>query len=70
MWCGLLDFNIAHRAMMDEFASVLGRRLDYLANAHPFLARGAQDSRSLCVHDPQIPHSRLAFSSKTLRRRP
>jgi hypothetical protein len=64
MWCGLLDFNIAHRAMMEEFASVLGCRLDYLPNAHPFLARGAQDSRSLFVHDPQIPHSSWLFQAK------
>jgi hypothetical protein len=61
MWCALLDFNIAHRAMMDEFASVLGRRLGYLPNAHPFLARGAQDSRSLFVHDPQIPYRNRLF---------
>jgi hypothetical protein len=46
MWCGLLDFNIAHRAMMDEFASVLGRRLDYLRGDLEFPGR---NQRVCCI---------------------
>jgi hypothetical protein len=56
LWGGLSDFNIAHCAMIDEVASVLGHRLGYLPNAHPIFAGGAQHNGFLFGHDTQTRH--------------
>jgi len=56
--CGAdcLISNIAHCAMIDEVASILGHRLGYLPNAHPIFAGGAQHGGFLFGHDTQTRH--------------
>lgn len=45
LWTLLLDFKIAHRAMVDVFVS--DHSMGYLLDAHPVFASRAQHSRSL-----------------------
>jgi hypothetical protein len=54
LWGGLSDFNIAHSAMIDELASILGRRLGYDSNAHAICAGGAKYGRFYFEHDTQL----------------
>jgi hypothetical protein len=54
LWGGLSDFNIAHSAMIDELASILGRRLCYDSDAHAICAGGAKYGRFYFEHDTQL----------------
>jgi hypothetical protein len=66
MWTLLFGFDIAHRAMVDEFATVLGRRMGYLPNAHPGFASWTQHSCFLFWHDTQTRQCKSGFLRKTL----
>jgi hypothetical protein len=53
MWHLLFDFDIAHRAMVDEFVSVFGHCMGYQPDAHPAFASRTQHSRFFFWHDTQ-----------------
>jgi hypothetical protein len=60
----LPDFDIAHRAVIHEFANVLGHHLGYLPDTHPVFARGAQNGCFFIGHGTHT----ATVSSKTLSR--
>ena len=62
MWTLLFDFDIAHRGMVGEIATVLGRRMGYLPNAHLGLASRTQHSGFFFWHDTQTRQCKWALN--------